>query len=322
MELEVALDAVRHAAQFSERVSAAMRGADAAIKADCSPVTVADYGVQAIIQKKLNHAFPGDLIVAEEEAGHLEHEDNRALMNQLLDLLQYEDPHWTKEQIISQIGRGGYNGGEHGRFWALDPIDGTKGFIRGDQYAIALALIENGKPVLGVLGCPRLSLPGHDFPTPGTLCYSDGKSSYAESLAGSLPRELHVSNLREPRHARISESLESGHSSHGTSAAIAGELGIAAAPVRMDSQAKYAAVASGMADLYLRLPTKADYREKIWDHAAGALLVITAGGTVGDVSGVPLDFGKGKTLASNRGVIASAPGIYDNVVEVVSRYFA
>ena len=44
-----------------------------------------------------------------------------------------------------------------GRYWALDPIDGTKGFLRGDQYAIALALIDDGDVVLGVLGCPNLA---------------------------------------------------------------------------------------------------------------------------------------------------------------------
>jgi 3'(2'), 5'-bisphosphate nucleotidase len=45
------------------------------------------------------------------------------------------------------------------RYWTLDPIDGTKGFLRGDQYAIALALVEHGEVVLGVLGCPNLPNP-------------------------------------------------------------------------------------------------------------------------------------------------------------------
>ena len=42
------------------------------------------------------------------------------------------------------------------RYWTLDPVDGTKGFLRHDQYVVALALIEHGRPVLGVLGCPNL----------------------------------------------------------------------------------------------------------------------------------------------------------------------
>lgn len=40
--------------------------------------------------------------------------------------------------------------------WTLDPIDGTKGFLRGEQYAVCLSLIVDAKPVLGVIGCPNL----------------------------------------------------------------------------------------------------------------------------------------------------------------------
>ena len=44
------------------------------------------------------------------------------------------------------------------RIWVLDPIDGTKGFMRGEHYCIALALLVNGKPTLSVMGCPNLQL--------------------------------------------------------------------------------------------------------------------------------------------------------------------
>jgi 3'-phosphoadenosine 5'-phosphosulfate (PAPS) 3'-phosphatase len=47
------------------------------------------------------------------------------------------------------------------RYWALDPIDGTKGFLRGDQYAIALALIEEGTVEVGALACPNIILNTH-----------------------------------------------------------------------------------------------------------------------------------------------------------------
>jgi 3'(2'), 5'-bisphosphate nucleotidase len=75
----------------------------------------------------------------------------------------------------------------------------------------------------------------------------------------------------------------------------------------MDSQAKYAVLASGHGELYLRLlsPKRPDYREKIWDQAAGSLLVEEAGGTVTDLHGKSLDFAAGKTLANNRGILAS-----------------
>ena len=94
-------------------------------------------------------------------------------------------------------------------------------------------------------------------------------------------------------------------------------MGITAPPLRMDSQAKYAVVARGEADIYLRLPTRADYREKIWDHAAGALIVTEAGGVVTDISGRPLEFHHGRELASNRGVIVTNGRLHARVIEAL-----
>ena len=85
----------------------------------------------------------------------------------------------------------------------------------------------------------------------------------------------------------------------------------------MDSQAKYAVVARGEADIYLRLPTRADYREKIWDHAAGALIVEEAGGVVTDITGRPLEFNHGRELAANRGVIVTNGRLHAQVIEAV-----
>ena len=89
--------------------------------------------------------------------------------------------------------------------------------------------------------------------------------------------------------------------------------------IRIDSQCKYAAVARGDASIYLRMPTRKDYREKIWDHAAGMLVVEEAGGRVTDVKGHPLDFTRGRTLDANRGVVATCGPIHDEVIGVVKR---
>ena len=104
--------------------------------------------------------------------------------------------------------------------------------------------------------------------------------------------------------------------------AITEALGIATEPVRMDSQAKYAAVARGDASIYLRLPTRADYREKIWDHAAGMMAVTQAGGHVTDIAGKPLDFTHGHTLAANQGIIATNGPIHDAVLNAVQKVLA
>jgi 3'(2'), 5'-bisphosphate nucleotidase len=85
----------------------------------------------------------------------------------------------------------------------------------------------------------------------------------------------------------------------------------------MDSQAKYGIVARGDAEIYLRMPTRADYREKIWDHAAGALIVEEAGGTVTDILGRPLDFHQGRELSGNRGVVVTNGRSHTLVLETL-----
>ena len=122
--------------------------------------------------------------------------------------------------------------------------------------------------------------------------------------------------------ARLCESVESGHSNQDHSAQIAALLGITAEPYRIDSQCKYAAVARRDVSIYLRLPTRADYREKIWDHAVGKFVVEQAGGVVTDVTGAPLDFSCGATLAENRGVIAADGRFHTQVVDAVRAVLA
>jgi 3'(2'), 5'-bisphosphate nucleotidase len=97
---------------------------------------------------------------------------------------------------------------------------------------------------------------------------------------------------------------------------VARILGITDEPLRMDSQAKYAVVARGDASLYLRLPN-GDYRENVWDHAAGSLVASEAGGRVSDADGLPLDFTTGRKLTRNRGIVACAGPIHDAVLEAV-----
>src|SRR5262249_50374556 len=128
------------------------------------------------------------------------------------------------------------------------------------------------------------------------------------------PRRVCVSLRDDPAQARFCESVEPGHSAQGDTAAVAARLGIVAPPLRMDSQAKYASVARGEAEIYLRLPTQADYREKIWDHAAGALIVAEAGGIVTDIMGRPLEFNHGRELVVNQGVIVTNGRLHERVL--------
>jgi 3'(2'), 5'-bisphosphate nucleotidase len=127
-----------------------------------------------------------------------------------------------------------------------------------------------------------------------------------------------VSEEDRPASVRFCESVESGHSAQTDSAAIASRLGIDAPPVRLDSQAKYGVVARGEAEIYLRMPTRPDYREKIWDHAAGVLIIEEAWGTVTDITGKPLEFRHGRELTANRGVIATNGRLHERVLKTLA----
>jgi len=117
--------------------------------------------------------------------------------------------------------------------------------------------------------------------------------------------------------ANFCESVEAAHSSQSDSARVAERLGITADPFRIDSQCKYGAVSRGDASIYLRLPTRKDYEEKIWDHAAGSIVVSEAGGRVTDVLGRDLDFSQGRTLKDNSGVIVTNGRLHEPVVAAV-----
>lgn len=87
----------------------------------------------------------------------------------------------------------------------------------------------------------------------------------------------------------------------------------------MDSQVKYGLVANGEAAVYLRFPNprNKDYRENIWDHAAGAIVVEEAGGKVTDMNGKPLNFRDNEKMLNNHGVVVSNGVIHDRVLEAI-----
>lgn len=322
-ELKAAVAAVRLAATVTQAVQKNLVTKDTLQKKDRSPVTVADFASQAVICKALMGAFPDDPIVGEEDAKELREKGNATLLGSVVGHVISAKGAASPNDVLSWIDRGGATppaDGSMKRYWTLDPIDGTKGFLRAGQYAIALALIEDGQVVFGVLGCPNL--PSADGSGKGVLMVAargQGAVSLPLESASFDGKSIRVSDITEPSKARFCESVESGHSSHGDSAKIAEILGITAESVRMDSQAKYAAVARGDASIYLRLPTSAEYREKIWDHGGGSIVVEEAGGTVTDAFGKPLDFNHGRKLEQNRGIIATNGTIHDKVVAAVSQ---
>jgi 3'(2'), 5'-bisphosphate nucleotidase len=316
-ERAVALRAVRRAAAACRRVQVTLAAGEAVQKKDRSPVTIADFASQALVCETLGAAFPDDPVVAEEDAAVLR--GDATLRTRTRDVVREAMGRPLEDaELLSWIDRGSSPRPTTGRFWTLDPIDGTKGFLRGEQYAVALALLDaSGDLLLGVLGCPSLPDGRGGIGVLLAAVRGGGAVSLGAFRDEGEGRPVRVRDVTEPAELRLCESVEPSHSDHATTARIASILGIRAEPVRIDSQAKYATVARGDADVYLRLPTRADYSERIWDHAAGALVVQEAGGVVSDVAGRPLDFSKGEGLPVACGVVAAPPAVHAAVVDAV-----
>lgn len=342
-ELQIAQLAVQRASILTKRVFHE-KAKGTVDKNDKSPVTIGDFGAQALIIAALQHNFPDDAIVAEEESAKLKEDANlRATIWDLVKDIKLDDaaaeellggPIKDVDSMVELIDKGNSPGGSQGRIWAIDPIDGTKGFLRGGQYAVCLALMVDGDVKVGALGCPNLPIDNDARLTAGIgenqTDEGHGVLFSAVQGHGATSRPLATVNLDVEAGTPISmraiddltkanfcESVEAGHSSHGDQAAISQKLGITAQSVRMDSQAKYGSIARGAGDIYLRLPVSATYQEKIWDHAAGDLIVRESGGQVTDIHGKRLDFSIGRTLAGNKGVVAAPLAVHGKVLEAV-----
>ena len=327
-EIQFAIAAVREAAQLVRRIQREMIS-PALAKKDRSPVTVADFAAQVIVARLLAERFPDSVLVGEESSAMLRASDGRETLEQVTRFVQRLFPDTTPEGVCDWIDRAA--GKPPATYWTLDPVDGTKGFLRGDQYAVALAYVESGQVRLGLLGCPELAEASRPSKTTaGSLVVAvRGAGTYTQPLdrwdqSGDVPlsdrddrwEPLNVSAQREVTSARLLCSVEKAHTDPGGIGALVSSLKIAADPVPLDSQAKYALLAAGVGDVNLRLlsPSRPDYREKIWDQAAGSIVVEEAGGRVSDLDGKPLDFSQGRTLAENRGVLATNGHLHEAIL--------
>lgn len=311
-------------------------------KADDSPITLADLGGQALVGRALGTAFPGDPLVGEEDSALLAGPEGSDLARRLAPALVRaaglgHAP--TPAQIRSWIDRGRADPPANGRWWTVDPIDGTKGYAGGGQYAIALALMQDGRPIMGLLACPVLPLsallgaaaipaggddPGGDRdgdkPAGGSLLLGlAGQGAWARDLDDGQAAWQAIRSLpdAEPQGLPWCESLAASHSDQDAAARVACRLGLAMPPLRLDSQVKYALLAAGRAACSLRIPRSA-YVEKVWDHAAGACLLEAAGGRVTDLVGRDFDYSRGRTLAANRGMLLSSGPWHGHLVAAMA----
>ncbi len=319
-EKKIAIEAVTKAADLCVRVRENMVNPDALEKGDKSPVTVADFGAQALICETLLHYFPEDTIVGEEESVDLQKPANAPTLAEISDYVQDFHPDANPDSICQWIDAGASNVAD--RYWTVDPIDGTLGFLRNAQYAIALALVEHGEVKVGTLACPVLPLDLDDPESQKGVIFVAVRGQGAEMapLHSNKFQPIHVASAAERHRLRFVESVEASHGNQPLQEAIARSVGITRPSVRVDSQVKYGVLARGDAVLYLRLPSPKtpNYCENIWDHAAGALIVEEAGGRVTDMYGNALDFSSDYKMCRNHGVIVSNGTLHQAVLDAIA----
>jgi 3'(2'), 5'-bisphosphate nucleotidase len=318
-EVVTAIQGAIKASALCQKIRKDLVAGESILKSDRSPVTIADYGSQAIICKWIKERFPHDTIIAEEDSKELRRPDHSKILEQVTHYVNAFVPTSSSKEVCSWIDFSSNSVSD--RFWALDPIDGTKGFLRGDQYAIALALIEKGVVTLGLLACPRLYVDIHQpFGERGCLFIAlKGKGSLQMDSHGVSQQIISVSKVKNPSEAIITESVEPDHADHLTHQRLAQKLNISKPSLRMDSQAKYGTLARGEVTLYLRVPSPSEpgYKENIWDHAAGSIIAEEAGGRVTDVLGRPLDFSCGVKMVKNHGILVSNGFLHDVVLKAL-----
>ncbi|KAG6755970.1 hypothetical protein POTOM_039384 [Populus tomentosa] len=364
-ELDIAVRAVQMACFLCQKVQESLISkttSQVQAKDDNSPVTIADWSVQATVSWILSETLGSRnvAIIAEEDVQTLSKADSAGLLEAVVQTVNdclAEAPRFGlkapgtslgRSEVLEAISRCNSTGGPKGRFWALDPVDGTLGFVRGDQYAVALALIEDGEVVLGVLGCPnypmrkewlsyhhryhriisKLTPPTSESWDKGCVIYTrrgSGEAWMQPLIQGhkklvwpNSATPVKVSTIENPALATFCEPVEKANSSHSFTAGLAHSVGLRKQPLRVYSMVKYAAIARGDAEVFMKF-ARAGYKEKLWDHAAGVIIIQEAGGVVTDAGGRPLDFSKGIYLEGlDRGIIACAGAkLHEKIIRAV-----
>jgi 3'(2'), 5'-bisphosphate nucleotidase len=307
-------------------------------KDDNTPVTIADYASQALLIKVLHDAFPDDTFLGEEDSAALRADE--ALRNKVYELVSsaadmvdlYADsvtlpkPE-SVDEMLDLIDLGGCgNGSRSGRFWVMDPIDGTAAFLEGHQYAVSLALIENGKEVVGILGCPNISIKmtrvsednvdNNGLGIMLTAVRGEGstiRTMTPTGLEGAIP--LNVLEPSSSNKLHIIDCAAVNACRHDVIAKLANKFNTIFPNTEiLSSHIRYAALIVGGGDVQFWVPASPDFKMYIWDHAGTQLIFTELGGKVTDLDGKDIDFCAGRDLNRNRGLVAARGGIHSTVL--------
>jgi 3'(2'), 5'-bisphosphate nucleotidase len=292
-------------------------------KPDDSPVTVADFAAQAVIVRRLRELGAAP-ILGEEQAAVLREPEHAALRDAVVEAVQPVWPGAAADEVLDAIDGAGGPADPRGGYWAVDPIDGTRGFVRGGQYAVCLVWIADATPRVAVMGCPNLSRgldASLDAVDPeGTLFVAEAGAPlrWGPALPGAELREVGPAPHERPSKLVVTRSLEGTYSRLEDIDRVLARLG---APIEIrpaDSQAKYGVVARGQAHAYLRIPKHRQRAELVWDHAPGWLVATTAGMRITDLTGAPFDFSCGERLERNYGVVCAPRVVHGALIEAIA----
>jgi 3'(2'), 5'-bisphosphate nucleotidase len=348
-ELEIACLAVQRAARLTKSILASV-DKGALDKQDNTPVTIADFAAQALIISALHHVFPADQFVGEESSGALR--ENPQLLDRVWEVVsttKLDDVDGEEkgivlatpsspDEMLNLIDLGGKGaGGPEGRIWVLDPVDGTATFIKGQQYAVCLALLEDGQQKVGVLGCPNLKLESDlqrtrvqenvvDSAGAGQMLSAVlGQGAYIQPLSNTTRllegqrQRLPTRQPTDPSNVRFVDCAYADSTDYNKHGLVATALG-APWPATADlwsSQMRYVALAVGECNTLIKIVRQQDHRSSIWDHAGGMLIAQEVGCTITDVRGDPVSCGQGRKLAGAYGLVVAPAPVHASVLEAV-----
>lgn len=237
------------------------------IKDDASPVTSADRAAQRVLLKGLAGFDPAWPILSEES----------------------DPPSWQQRQAWS-------------RYWLVDPLDGTKEFLaRTDEFAISVALVEDGRPLLGIIYAPVTGDAYWGGAGLGAFARRNGETAelgcrtVADRLAQDLPLEAALS--RRHNDPALNNLLQQ---------VVTNIAPVALKP--LGSALKFGALAAGEADFYPRLGPTSE-----WDTAAGQAILEGAGGAVWDMRGQVLTYNTKPGLLNPAFIAVADPGAWKAV---------
>lgn len=270
-ELEVAIELARSAGVLVVDIRAA--GFDVDYKLGEEPVTRADREASAAVVSGLHQAFPDDVIISEE--------------------LEIDPARTTAERV-----------------WYVDPIDGTRDFIRGDDgFAVMIGLCVNGVPTVGVVHQPTRQRTYYCIAGQPAFAIDHGTGSDGAAVT----TQLAVSSIAEPGAARLAASAS--HRSDDIDR-VKSQLGIRDELNVGSVGLKLCLIAAGSRDLYVNPAAKT----KAWDTCAPEVILVAAGGQLSDLYGAPVDY-RCEDLRHHHGLVGSNGHLHQAVVTKMTQLF-